>query len=166
MRGSRDRSPVLDWLVAHLHDAPADDACVEWPYARNSKGYGNLRIEGKNIGVPRVVWTRVKGPIPVGLDVLHTCDNPPCFRLSHLFVGNKSQNMQDCIAKGRFRAPGSPGEKHPNHLLTEHQVLEIRDLRGLTVAEIAARFNVTKSCVSHILNFHTWRHLSRDAHAA
>ncbi|MGH9388833.1 MAG: HNH endonuclease [Vicinamibacteria bacterium] len=55
-------------------------------------------------------------PPPLGLDVLHSCDNPLCVRPDHLFIGTASDNMMDCLRKGR----------HPRVKLSDAQVVEIR----------------------------------------
>jgi len=36
------------------------------------------------------------------MNVLHTCDNPPCGNDRHLFLGTQSDNMIDCLNKGRW----------------------------------------------------------------
>jgi hypothetical protein len=41
------------------------------------------------------------GPIPDGMLVLHTCDNPPCVNPDHLYLGTWKDNMQDRIKRGR-----------------------------------------------------------------
>jgi HNH endonuclease len=51
----------------------------------------------------RVGYELQVGPIPPGLQVLHTCDNPPCVRADHLFVGTQRDNVLDAMAKGRHR---------------------------------------------------------------
>ncbi len=49
----------------------------------------------------RASWQISFGPIPDGLQVLHTCDNPPCCNPAHLFLGTQLDNIYDMCAKGR-----------------------------------------------------------------
>jgi hypothetical protein len=50
----------------------------------------------------RVSWELTRGAIPDGLSVLHRCDNPPCVRPDHLFLGTSVDNLADARAKGRL----------------------------------------------------------------
>jgi hypothetical protein len=74
--------------------------CLEWT-GGNRNGYGQITIAEQKRQVTRVALEAADGPIPDGLHVLHTCDNPPCFRRRHLFLGTRSDNMQDMVRKGR-----------------------------------------------------------------
>lgn len=58
---------------------------------------------GKRVRASRLVFTEKHGPIPEGLNVLHTCDNTLCINPDHLFLGTLSDNTQDMIAKGRHK---------------------------------------------------------------
>ncbi len=80
----------------------ATNECIEWQGAKHRNGYGLVRIDGIGFKVHRAVWTLVKGEIPKGMHVLHTCDNPPCFNIKHLFLGTHLDNMRDRKAKGRY----------------------------------------------------------------
>jgi len=75
--------------------------CIEWTGYRFSTGYGAFKRQGRYYRVTRVVWEGAHGPIPEGMLVCHRCDNPPCYRMSHLFLGTASDNQQDCVRKGR-----------------------------------------------------------------
>lgn len=66
-----------------------------------NNGYGQVSVSGKMKLVHRAYWEIINGPIPEGLFVLHTCDNPPCINPGHLFLGAHTDNMQDMIKKGR-----------------------------------------------------------------
>jgi hypothetical protein len=84
------------------------DGCWEWQGSRVSNGYGHINGIGNGYA-HRAAWELTYGPIPDGLQVLHRCDNPPCVRLDHLFIGTTLDNMRDRDAKGRGRGgPNRP----------------------------------------------------------
>ncbi|MGW2169160.1 HNH endonuclease signature motif containing protein [Streptomyces sp. NPDC001705] len=78
------------------------DGCWEWGASRHRNGYGQFHLPGKRHALAhRASWLLLFGPIPDGLHVLHRCDNRPCVRPDHLFLGTRVDNMQDMAAKGR-----------------------------------------------------------------
>lgn len=81
--------------------------CIEWSRGRTAKGYGVKWINGKAVYAHRFAWERANGPIPDGMMVCHTCDNPPCVNPTHLFLGTNSDNIKDAVAKGRHFTPWS-----------------------------------------------------------
>lgn len=100
--------PVADRFCAKVPDQPGDD-CWEWQGARDPNGYGriNYRIPGgphRAHLASRVSYMLCKGD-PIGLNVCHACDNPPCVNPSHLFLGTQSDNMTDSARKGRHAKP-------------------------------------------------------------
>lgn len=74
--------------------------CWVWTASTNPDGYGNLN-HGKENRAHRVSWKIHNGPIPPDLQVLHRCDNPPCVRPDHLWLGTHADNMRDMGIKGR-----------------------------------------------------------------
>jgi hypothetical protein len=79
--------------------------CWLWTGHRTSKGYGQSwdATEQRITTAHRMAYRLAVGPIADGLQVLHRCDNPPCVRPDHLFVGTPQRNMDDKADKGRSR---------------------------------------------------------------
>ena len=77
------------------------DGCWTWTAAITAFGYGVIQWQGKKRPAHRIAWELTYGPIPAGKWVLHKCDNPPCVRPDHLFLGTVIDNVADMVAKGR-----------------------------------------------------------------
>jgi hypothetical protein len=86
--------------------------CWEWLGTKNPGGYGCFKVNYKMRKAHRVAYELGHGSIPADLCVLHRCDNPGCVRPDHLFLGTRSENMQDMQKKGRGR--GGDGSNAPS----------------------------------------------------
>lgn len=64
-------------------------------------GYGSFWLQGKVYRAHRASYMLFSGVIPLGMNVLHTCDNPSCVNPQHLFLGTQQDNMTDKRLKGR-----------------------------------------------------------------
>ena len=128
--------------------------CWPWPGRRLPRGYGLLTVR-KNYYAHRLAYEFARGPIPVGLEVCHECDNPPCCNPKHLFLGTHKQNGEDMARKGR----STIGTRNPMAKLTNEQVAEIRALRlrGLTQQAIADTYGVRHETISKIVLGKRWR---------
>lgn len=148
-------------LANGLNDAP-EGACWSWQRLTNGDDYGQLRVAGRMVYAHRLAYELGVGPIPEGLHVLHSCDNPRCINPAHLSVGTRSRNMKECSERGRARIPKpiKLGEENGASKLLEVDVRSIRRLlaQGLTQRSIADRFGVTQGAVSDIKLGKNWRH--------
>lgn len=79
------------------------DDCWMWTGATRH-GYGEISKGGKSTEIfvaSRFSYELHFGPIPDGFLVCHRCDNPPCVRPDHLFLGTHVENTSDMLSKGR-----------------------------------------------------------------
>lgn len=76
-----------------------NDHCIEWTGAKSSMNYG--WVSSRRQYAHRWAYEKFYGPIPEGLHVLHSCDNPPCINPAHLRAGKPSDNMRDAMSRGR-----------------------------------------------------------------
>ena len=83
--------------------------CWVWTGWINHYGYGGFRFRGKSRGAHRVAYELAHGPFDEKLHVLHRCDNPPCVRPDHLWLGTQADNMADMKRKGRAHKQMPPG---------------------------------------------------------
>ncbi len=88
--------------------------CWIWcPKSRtyHRQGYGWVWVPGIGLQLAhRVAWLLRYRTIPRGWFILHRCDNPPCVRRSHLYLGRQSDNVLDMWVRGRFT--GMNGRRH------------------------------------------------------
>jgi HNH endonuclease len=101
-RITRPIIPVPDRFWPKVKKA---DGCWEWIGSRDAHGYGTFNINRKTDRAHRVSWELANGVIPDGMIVCHHCDNPPCVRPDHLFLGSHSDNSADAYRKGRKFIP-------------------------------------------------------------
>lgn len=148
--------------------------CWTWTAVKNHWGYGRIMVQGKARAAHRVSYLISNGPVPAGMCVLHTCDNPPCVNPSHLFLGTLKDNMLDMVRKGRgpsrlfTHGPSGPrtntakGESHGHSFLREADVREMRALRatGLSYAAIARRFGIHSTTARDICVRQRWKHVA------
>ena len=124
--------------------------CWEWTSPASS-GYGSMYVRANEhpsqtshtVGAHRVSWFLHTGKWPTK-PILHTCDNPPCVRPSHLYEETNQDNMRD-------RA-----------ILTKAKVRVIRRSR-LTNKALAKKFGVSKGTVQQARTGVTWSDIKKPS---
>ncbi len=105
---SVDRAGPVPEHMPHL------GKCWVWVGCKNKQGYGQFwrgaYRGGSQQAAHRAAWEMEFGALPKPAEfrkdtiyVLHKCDNPPCIRGTHLFLGTPEDNSQDMAAKSRGR---------------------------------------------------------------
>jgi hypothetical protein len=111
-------------LLAILKQNGSDDLCMVWPFGRNSHNYGAVTINGVAIGTHVAAFSATHGAVHPGHEVLHSCDNPPCFNPDHVRGGTHLDNIADAVARKRFPV----GATHRNARLSAESVAEMQRL--------------------------------------
>jgi hypothetical protein len=111
--------PLIGRLLSKVVVNQVTD-CWEWIGGKNNIGYGLIRDGDKMRSVHRVSYEEHSNKkIPIGLVVMHSCDNKKCVNPAHLSVGTHKDNSQDMVQKGRHNVNGlfsMTGRKQPKKI--------------------------------------------------
>lgn len=168
---------VPERVLRNVTDASDPVLCWVWSGAKDRHGYGRSwkgrkGLDRKSVLAHRLAYEAFVGPIPNGLFVCHSCDNPPCVNPSHLWLGTNRDNTDDMLKKCR----SAHGERHMSKTrpdlirrgsgqstskLREPDVLDIRlrAARGERLKAIACSFGVDPALISRIVHGKRWRHV-------
>ena len=147
------------------------DVCHQWRGSLASDGYGHIRM-GRAVKLSHVVaWEFEHGPKPPGMEIDHECHNRAvregtcqpgvcahrlCCNPDHLAAKTQQHHHADTATwQSRTR-----GTRHPNNMLTEEQVLEIKLIledgeRG-TQRRLATYYGVSEALISKIKLGKAW----------
>ena len=148
---------ILPWASRFWSKVDKSGECWEWTGSFTSRGYGKMGICRMTKSAHRLSAEIHFGPIPDGMVVMHTCDNPSCVRPEHLRIGTYKENTRDCVNKGRI----AHGTRQGLHTLSDKSVSEIRTryIRRKNGPLLALEYGVSISTISHIVRNKTWRHV-------
>ncbi len=157
-----------------------------WSYVKKTKTcwlwvgshwqrYGTIFYKGRTHRATHISWFLHYGTLPKF--VCHKCDNPPCVRPDHLFLGDHKANTRDMINKGRKVIVHPFGRRngaytHPECVrrgtmiwtakLDEGKVISIRNLhheKGLNYNRLGEKFNVSADTISLVCRRRIWTHI-------
>jgi hypothetical protein len=139
-------------MVDVIDDA---DSCWNWKGFITPSGHGQFwmpsplvtrcaRHSGRDIRASRAAWILAHGPIETTDYICHTCNNPRCVRLSHLYKGTHQTNQADKI--GQYR-----NEQATHVKLNWTKVRYIRASEGHeSRASLAAFYEVSPTTIGRI----------------
>lgn len=141
--------------------------CWEWLGAKRYGGYGVILHNGRLVGIHRLSLAAIGHRLD-GLEACHKCDNPACWRPSHLFPGTRADNQNDAIAKGRAVLPPRTDwaskmqkERHHWQKLSRDDIPPIRKriAKGESMASIGRAYGVAYTTIIKIRNGERWAHV-------
>lgn len=145
---------------------PVCGQCWTWTGFKNGSGYGIIIPQDKRrCRAHRLSWEIHNGAISEDICVLHRCDNRSCVNPAHLFLGDRTDNAADRVAKGRTArctVSRNAGEANPSAKLTSQEVTEIRRryrprCRINGGAALGRMFGVNQSVISALVCGRSWR---------
>lgn len=78
---------------------PTNIDCWLWAGSISQKGYGTLRVDGKNKLAHRVLYEAWVAPIPEGLEPDHLCEVKACINPDHIEPVTHQENIRRGMAK-------------------------------------------------------------------
>src|ERR1019366_1951242 len=147
--------------------------CWIWRGGGFPNGYGCFRFDGRTQRAHRVAWMIIVGSIPLGMWVLHACNNRRCVRPGdgHLYIGTARENARDRDLAGTTARGDRHGfVKHPTRRpvgerngTSKLTVAQVRDILALYAAgevsqdRLAQKFGIAQPVLSRIVRLLSWK---------
>lgn len=134
--------------------------CWLWTGCIGKDGYGKFGHHFRHWRAHRFSWFLVNGPIPEGRHILHRCDNPPCVRPDHLWLGSELDNVRDCMEKGR-RADAFREVLAKLDWKSAEEIRKRYIWRQVTQKMLAAEYGVSRATIGRVVNGEAWTHIQQ-----
>lgn len=133
------------------------NGCLEWQGVRTNAGYGMISITLEQMSNKRQITTAHRAHYMAHHGIIlqrdqvvcHTCDNPRCVKIDHLFLGTHKDNAQDCISKGR------KAKKHKHHsrvrIYSDETIIAMSQEKG-TLKRVAMKYGASLGYISRLRN--------------
>ena len=137
--------------------------CWNWLASKKPAGYGQVQSPEKRVDYShRVAFNLIRGRIPPGMFICHSCDNRACVNPYHLFLGTQRDNVRDAMSKNRLvNPPVHFGESNCRNTFSEQEIRKIRELyrNGMSQHAIARLFGRHQGSISNIVLNKTWKYI-------
>lgn len=147
------------------------DGCWLWIGTHRHDKYGQFWIQRRAVVAHRLALFIETGVQPGNLETCHHCDNPPCVRPDHLFLGTALDNSRDCVQKGRqAKGPAGPdairkrGSENSQARLTDDLVRQIATDYGAgehTFTSLGKKYGVSNVTIGLIVTGKAWKQVDR-----
>jgi hypothetical protein len=148
------------YAISFVRDAALSqkDECIIWPFSQDGRGYGQVVFQGAHMGPHRAVCILTHGAPPADrkYEAAHSCHNKLCVNPRHVRWATHSENQLDRREAGNSNL----GERHGKSKLQELDVLCILGSAD-SYKVIAARHQISVSCVGLIKQGKRWPHIYR-----
>ncbi len=139
-------NPLKKEFLKQVNKHKSQEGC--WIYTGESVGkncaYGIFRSTLAH----RFSYYIHKGEIPAGMSVLHNCpggDNLKCVNPAHLWIGNKQDNINDMIKKGRQK------KVTILNALCVETIQESYYVKKVSVERLSELYDVSKTVIYRVL---------------
>jgi hypothetical protein len=138
--------------------------CWTWTGRRQKTAmrYGLFKAKGRMRYAHQFAYLMIWGPLPKGMLVRHTCDNPLCVKPDHLVAGTHQQNMDDRSERGRH----AHGARQGLAKLTDAIVAEARQLYATgkhRQKDLSVKYGVSQTTIGKALTGEQWGHVKLTA---
>ena len=129
---------------------------LDWrklPFRKSTSGHLSIKYCRKHLSVHRIIYRRFHGPLQVELAVNHIDGNKENNTPRNLELITHSENMLHC-----FRVLGHIPLKPRSKITFEiAETIRVDHSKGLTNSELRAKYRLSKSSISFIVNRKTWK---------
>lgn len=148
---------------------PNERECMIWLGAKDKKGYGMAAIPGyKSTRAHRLAYELENGEIPKGMFICHSCDQPSCININHLWMGTPKENSQDMMNKNRgnlkkgMRFEFAPSRPYAKLKEEDVRIIRKRIINGETMVAIAKDYNISDRTVNDINSGKLWSSIDTE----
>ena len=141
------------WLLNTVESVGDSDDCIEWPFGRDSHGYGVVFHKGRNVGAHKMALQIATGT-ESDLQAAHkpvSCHNRACVNPNHLEWKTRKANQQDRVEDGTS-----------NRKFTEEQVrlvCALYESGNFTQSTLAEEFGTSRLYINSLVTGRRWGHL-------